>query len=211
MILFIFAIGMEKRPLIAIADTNTLTCLGLAGIIRSMMPMVDVKFFHSSEEMRNSGIADFYHYFVSVHVLMEDPSFFMGQRHKTIVITSKSDNPLLPAGFHTLNVNQSEERLIKDFLRMEQYAHGGGRNMPEEVSREVAVCREQHVLTSREIEVLQSIVRGNINKEIAELLHISLTTVISHRKNLIEKLGIKSVSGLTIYAVMNGYVQVDEI
>ena len=38
------------------------------------------------------------------------------------------------------------------------------------------------------------------------MLHISITTVISHRKNIMEKLRIRSVSGLTIYAVMNGLV-----
>ena len=42
-------------------------------------------------------------------------------------------------------------------------------------------------------------------------LHISLTTIIIHRKNITEKLGIKSVSGLTIYAVMRGYVEADFI
>ena len=41
--------------------------------------------------------------------------------------------------------------------------------------------------------------------------NISLTTVITHRKNITEKLGIKSVSGLTIYAVMNGYIEADRI
>mgnify|MGYP000121560979 FL=1 len=50
-----------------------------------------------------------------------------------------------------------------------------------------------------------------INKEIADKLNISLTTVISHRKNITEKLGIKSVAGLTIYAVMHGYVEADRI
>ena len=55
------------------------------------------------------------------------------------------------------------------------------------------------------------ITKGFINKEIAEELHISLTTVISHRKNIQEKLGIKSVSGLTIYAVMQGLVEADAI
>ena len=49
------------------------------------------------------------------------------------------------------------------------------------------------------------------NKEIADKLNISLTTVITHRKNITEKLGIKSVSGLTIYAVMNGYIEADRI
>ena len=55
------------------------------------------------------------------------------------------------------------------------------------------------------------IVRGYINKEIADRLNIGLATVITHRKNIMEKLGIKSVSALTIYAVMNGYVDVDSI
>ena len=53
--------------------------------------------------------------------------------------------------------------------------------------------------------------RGMANKEIAEELNISITTVISHRKNIMEKLNIKSVSGLTIYAVMNGYIEADRI
>jgi DNA-binding NarL/FixJ family response regulator len=69
----------------------------------------------------------------------------------------------------------------------------------------------EHELSAREIEVLTLIVRGLINKEIADRLNISITTVISHRKNIMEKLGIRSVSGLTIYAVMNGYVDVDSI
>ena len=67
------------------------------------------------------------------------------------------------------------------------------------------------VLTTREVEVLTLIVQGFINKEIADRLNISLTTVITHRKNIVEKLGIRSVSGLTIYAVMNGYVDIDMI
>ena len=50
-----------------------------------------------------------------------------------------------------------------------------------------------HDLSAREIEVLVLITKGLINKEIADKLNISLTTVISHRKNITEKLGIKSV------------------
>lgn len=69
----------------------------------------------------------------------------------------------------------------------------------------------QNDLTMREIEVLSLVARGFINKEIADKLHISLTTVITHRKNITEKLGIKTISGLTIYAVMRGYVEADSI
>ena len=69
----------------------------------------------------------------------------------------------------------------------------------------------QNNLSMREIEVLSLVARGFINKEIADKLNISLATVITHRKNITEKLGIKTVSGLTIYAVMCGYVEADSI
>lgn len=66
-------------------------------------------------------------------------------------------------------------------------------------------------MSTREIEVLSLIVKGYINKEIADKLHLSLPTIITHRKNLMAKLDIHSVSALTIYAVMHGYVGVNEI
>ncbi len=56
-------------------------------------------------------------------------------------------------------------------------------------------------LTAREIDVLVQLLKGLSNKEIAEELNISIHTVISHRKNIAEKTGIKSLPGLTIYAI----------
>ena len=67
------------------------------------------------------------------------------------------------------------------------------------------------ILTDREIEVLVLIVEGYINKEIADKLHIGLTTVISHRKNIMDKLDARSVSALTIYAVTHGYIDIANI
>ena len=64
-------------------------------------------------------------------------------------------------------------------------------------------------MTPREIEVLQLIAQGFINKEIANRLNISFNTVLTHRKNITAKLGIKTVSGLSFYAMMNGYVKID--
>lgn len=64
-------------------------------------------------------------------------------------------------------------------------------------------------LTDREIDVLKLLTAGNSNKEIADLLNISTHTVISHRKNLSQKTGIKSVSGLTIYAVVKNIITID--
>ena len=61
-------------------------------------------------------------------------------------------------------------------------------------------------LTKREAEVLRLVVRGKINRQIAEELHISFQTVLSHRKNITAKLGIKTISDLTVYAMMHGYL-----
>ena len=66
-------------------------------------------------------------------------------------------------------------------------------------------------LSGREAEVLALIARGYMNKQIADSLQIGLTTVISHRRNIMEKLGIRSVAGLAIYALTAGYVDAGEL
>jgi len=62
------------------------------------------------------------------------------------------------------------------------------------------------VLSPREKEVLRLVAQGFMNKQIAGQLQIGLTTVISHRKNIVEKLGIRTVPGLTVYAYAQGYL-----
>lgn len=66
-------------------------------------------------------------------------------------------------------------------------------------------------LSEREKEIVACIVRGMTNKEVAAKLFISVNTVLTHRKNISRKLDIHSVSGLTIYAIVNGIVKLDEV
>lgn len=66
--------------------------------------------------------------------------------------------------------------------------------------------QDRNALSAREIDVLRLLATGHINKEIADRLSISVNTVLSHRKNITAKLGIKSVSALGVYALMHGYV-----
>jgi DNA-binding NarL/FixJ family response regulator len=66
-------------------------------------------------------------------------------------------------------------------------------------------------LSIREKEVIVSVVKGLTNKEIAEALFLSTHTVITHRRNIARKLEIHSTAGLTIYAIVNKLVQLDEI
>ncbi len=66
-------------------------------------------------------------------------------------------------------------------------------------------------LSEREREIVGLIVRGLTNKEVADRLFISVNTVLTHRKNISRKLNIHSVSGLTIYAIVNHLVNLEEI
>ncbi|PID92423.1 MAG: hypothetical protein CSA96_03195 [Bacteroidetes bacterium] len=67
------------------------------------------------------------------------------------------------------------------------------------------------VLSEREVDVLKQVALGYANKEIAEALYISVNTVISHRKNITDKLGIKTIAGLTVYAIMNNLISPDNV
>lgn len=65
-------------------------------------------------------------------------------------------------------------------------------------------------LSERETEVLKLLVRGKANKEIAEKLFISIHTVVTHRKNLSSKLGVKSTAAMAIYAVANNIIDLND-
>lgn len=69
---------------------------------------------------------------------------------------------------------------------------------------------ENKEISKREISILRLVALGYTNKEIAEELFISPHTVITHRKHITKKLGIKTVSGLTIYAVLNNIIDLTE-
>ncbi|MDO4212410.1 MAG: helix-turn-helix transcriptional regulator [Bacteroidales bacterium] len=75
----------------------------------------------------------------------------------------------------------------------------------------VSVDATQESLSEREKQIVACIVRGMTNKEVAAQLFISVNTVLTHRKNISRKLDIHSVSGLTIYAIVNGIVKIDEV
>ncbi|MDA3780249.1 MAG: helix-turn-helix transcriptional regulator [Bacteroidales bacterium] len=70
---------------------------------------------------------------------------------------------------------------------------------------------DQYELSDRETDVLKLIAEGLKNKDIAAKLFISTHTVVTHRKNITAKLNIKSVSGLTVYAVLKKIINIDKL
>jgi len=89
------------------------------------------------------------------------------------------------------------------------------RNLITEIIRSTELseseAEENQELSTREKDVLKLVAMGLSNKDIAEQLFISVHTVMSHRKNITEKLGIKSISGLTVYAIINKIIDTDKI
>jgi DNA-binding NarL/FixJ family response regulator len=189
----------SDRPRVAIIDGNTLAALGLQQILQTVMPFMTVDVYGTVTELSANHADSYFHYFVSRDILLADRPFFEQRQRKTIILVTHGDCP----PFHTINITLPERQLILQLLQLEQHAHHGGRNLP--------VTQQPSPLSAREIEVMTLIVQGLINKEIADRLNISLSTVITHRKNIMDKLAIKSVSALTIYAVMHGYVDVNSI
>ncbi|MBO4612349.1 MAG: helix-turn-helix transcriptional regulator [Bacteroidaceae bacterium] len=208
-------------PRIAIIDQNTLEATGLKNIICDMVPMADVSTFASvealvQEEDSSDETARFFHFFVSSQVLISHADFFLARQRQTIVLTTQPIAGRQFEHFRTLNTSQLEHDLLKSILTMFQHAHGQHPlNSPQREEDNIVPViprggRESD-LSSRETEVLALVVKGCINKEIADRLCISLPTVITHRKNICDKLHLRSVSSLTIYAVTHGIVSAEDI
>lgn len=201
-------------PRIAILSQNTLEAMGLKSILCDILPMVDVSVFPSLDELKaEQAETPFFHYFVSSQILLANTEYFLQRLRQTIVLTSQPMASTKFEQFHTLNTAQMEHGLVKSILQLHQHGHANtdGCGYHHGHIKESDVIGPTIDISKREAEVLALVVRGFINKEIAHRLHISLPTVITHRKNICDKLHIHSVSALTIYAVTHGIVSVEEI
>ena len=198
---------MEKFiPEIAIIEKNTLTALGLETILEELIPDGIVRLFPSFEALIEDTPDMYAHYFVSAQIYFEHSAFFLKRTPKTIVLSTGESSTL--SGVPYLNTCLSRDKLIKAFMNMRTYGH---KQNPHTHHSSMKIQETTNELTPREIDVLRLVTKGLTNKEIGDKLNIGLTTVISHRKNITAKLGIKSASGLAIFAVMHGYVEADSI
>lgn len=194
---------MPKSKQIAIILTDTLQVIGLQTILTDYFPPVSTTVFSSFGQMEKQGAEQFEYFFIPSDIFVLYSEFFLPRRNKTFVLTAGGDMKetanQLSSNFY-LNDTAPLEMIID---RMEQMFNNESHTNVE--------TNGNKGLSLREIDVLQEIVRGITNKEIADKLNISLNTVLSHRKNITAKLGIKTISGLTYYAIMNGLISADEI
>lgn len=196
---------MERRPAIAVIAPSILTALGMKSILEKIIPMAEVDVFNDVHALEESGMERYFHFFTAAPLFVRHSALFRPYRRQVILLAGGSVPPEL-ADMRRLDILRSEEELVRDIMHMHRSVHHDAHDPAPDAS-----AAQGPVLSAREAEVLALIARGHINKEIAQRLGIGLTTVISHRRNLMEKLGIRSVSGLTLYAVTRGYVEADEL
>lgn len=196
---------MERRPAIAVIAPSILTALGMKSILEKIIPMAEVEVFNDVHALEESGMERYFHFFTAAPLFVRHSALFRPYRRQVILLAGGSVPPEL-ADMRRLDILRSEEELVRDIMHMHRSVHHDAHDPAPDAS-----AAQGPVLSAREAEVLALIARGHINKEIAQRLGIGLTTVISHRRNLMEKLGIRSVSGLTLYAVTRGYVEADEL
>lgn len=183
---------------IALIGLTILERLGLREIA-SLFPKVETKDFNNMAEVsQRESVADAF--VVDSEAYLLNPTFFLPRRLQTLVVMRhsrrgsmkndhKTDETLPPTIYFDSDVTEIEDA----FLSIIKEAKKVGASTESQISQ-------------REREVLRELACGKTNKEIADTLCISINTVITHRKNISGKLGIHSVSGLSLYAVMNGII-----
>ena len=189
---------MSKSKKIAIILPDALQRTGLRSLLTDYFTPVEISLFLSFETFLPFEKDFFDFYFILPEILAFHIDYFLSKRNKTICIVSNRDEAVLLPSIASVNTSQEEivERL---------------RAILQETDQSYAQTRTGKELSVREKDVLRLIAKGMINRDIADKLYISLNTVLTHRKNITSKLGVKTIPGLTFYAITNGLIASDEI
>lgn len=198
---------MDKTKVLVV-DHSEIIRQGIHSILKAQSFNYEVCFSDNTREISDrvrSGKVD---------ILLVNPSAYFdskGERIKLLrqeainfgfkliaLVYAYFDEQLLSLFDDVIYINDQEENI---FSKLEKIVEAGNASSEDD---------ENANLSQRELDVVKLVALGKSNREIAEELFISIHTVISHRKNITSKLGIKSVSGLTIYAVINKLIGTDD-
>lgn len=144
----------------------------------------------------NPSIVTFYRQFNIRHILSDCPNTLI-----VAILYGYVDSETLNSFDGILDIYDNGSMLIK---KLKAY-------MKDVVKSQKNSSGDAIELSEREIEILVSVAKGMTNKEIADSHYISVHTVISHRKNITRKTGIKTVSGLTVYAIFNNLLSREDL
>ena len=185
---------------VIICEASEIISIGLAEIIDGMAKFDVVSRLDSPEHLSEKIVA------TDANLLVINPALlgfhnreFLSQlvkEHPQLIIvalaTSCLDHSILTPYHGVIEINDTRSKVIS---KMNLFAQSEATKNADDVE-----------LSKRETDVLVAVAKGMMNKEIADQMNISIHTVISHRKNITRKTGIKSVSGLTVYALLNNLI-----
>lgn len=185
---------MRNVKRIAVVCADTLRAFGLRNLLVSYFAPVETDLFPAPEAVDASRYDFFFVDMAFAHPASKWP------KGRVLAL----DDPTRPHGETLVPVLDTAAELQHVVERVGAFFHSARMG-------ETATQYRSKTLTEREIQILREVVGGAINKEIADRLSISFNTVLTHRKNIAAKTGIKTVSGLTFYALLNGYVSPHDI
>ena len=191
---------MHRNKQIAIILSDTLRSIGLQSLLTDYFPPVEVCYFPNFEMLSSTGSDTYDYYFTDSDTLVLNADFFLPRRNKTALLIDSTEEHGALSSTNRITLRSSQETIIEQLQQL--FTSDSSSNTTTENNKD---------LSSREVDVLQLIVKGITNKEIADKRNISLNTGRTHRKNITAKLGIKTVSGHTFYAIMNGIISCDDI
>ena len=172
--------------------------MGLKQLLNEYFSARKVDLYSGIEYFLEASPERYDFYFVNSDMFLICCDFFLPRKNKTILLVHESYKKQSLSGIEfKINIFAEANDVVEQLQTFFEMV----------CQRSANEC--QINLTPWEIEVLQLVAQGFINKEIADKLNISFNTVLTHRKNITAKLGIKTVSGLSFYAMMNGYVTIN--
>ena len=180
-----------------IVGRNQLLGVGLKAILQESFSPESVDVAASVDFERLDHSVDYF--FVTPDAYVALQGHLQAMKQRVVILTENSIGQTADGNTRALDVTLPPSEIIDQL---------------ESIFREdesTRTSRRQESLSARELDVLKLVARGLINKHIADRLSISLHTVISHRQNITRKLGIKTVSGLTMYALLNGLISAKDI
>ena len=184
---------------VAVILPDLLQGAGLTAILERYFAPVEVETFAGVTGVLCEAGTHFDWYFTDSVTFASNIAFFLPRRGQSVVLVPGRPAPV-PGGDspRLIGMGDTFEELLEEIDRVLSAERATDETASDELS-------------AREVQVLQLVVSGAINKEIAERLNISLNTVLTHRKNITAKLGIKTISGLTLYALMHGYISTEDM
>ena len=193
------------RNRVILCEASEIIANGLAEVIDSMAQFDVVARLDNPAHLSEKILA------TDANLVIIDPSLLgfqnkefvtqLGKEHPGITLialaTSCLDHAMLTPYGGIIELHDTRSKIIG---KMNEFVKGDNDRKNDDVE-----------LSKRETDVLIAVAKGMMNKEIADQMNISIHTVITHRKNITRKTGIKSVSGLTVYALLNNLIDENEL